>query len=205
MAKKPTQAVATENEDEPEGVSSLAAQRLGIIASSAPLQSGTLAGDVRDTLLDLFKTRPKTWGQMTEAEQSDIGRALEYAARELVKGAVDVIRADGVESPVKAILEGFADKGDVKASLKVKTGDEDDANRTILSLHKWRGKLVLVTLASADDYMGESRGFEPAPDQAGLEFEAEKQPDWQAIGDQIAKEDAAAEDEESEFVEADDD
>lgn len=177
-------------DDDDPGVSSLAAERLGIIASSAPLQTGTLAGDVRDTLLDMFRTRPKTWSQMTEAEQQDIGRALEYAARQLVRGVVDTIRSDGHDEPVRAILEGYTDKGDIKATLKVKTIDGDDADRTILALHKARGKMVLITIASADDYFGERSALETDPDQPDLGFEAGA-PDWNAIGDIIAEDEVA--------------
>lgn len=170
------------------GISNAAARRLGVIATTAPLQSGTLAGDVRDTLLDMFKTRNKTWSQLSEAEQQDIGRALEYAAREVVKGVVDTIRSDGHDAPVRAILEGYTDKGDVKAQLKIKTINEDDANRTILALHKARGKMVLITIASADDYLGERGALATDPDQPGLEFEAGGgAPDWNAIGDIIAE------------------
>jgi len=187
MAKKPTPPNIEDYEESDIGVSYDAAKRLGVIASSAPLQTGTLAGDVRDTLLDLYKTRPKTWSQMTEAEQQDIGRALEYAARELVKGVVDTIRTDGQEAPVRAILEGYTDKGDVKAALKIKTGDEEDANRTILALHKARGKMVLITIASPDDYLGEREALHVDPDQSGLKFEGDAKPDWNTIEDILAE------------------
>lgn len=202
MAKKPTppniedrdieeQAEGWLDEDCP-GITSTAARRLGIIATTAPLQTGTLAGDVRDTMLDLFKTRNKTWSQLSEAEQQDIGRALEYAARELVRGVVDTIRSDGHDAPVRAILEGYADKGDVKATLKIKTMGDEDADRTILALHKARGKMVLITVASADDYLGERSAMATDPDQPGLEFEAGTTPDWDAIGDILAEDEAAA-------------
>ena len=59
-----------------------------------------MAGDVRDMLIDMFKTRPKPWDQMTAAEQSDICKAIDYASREMVKGVVDEIRSEGAEAPV---------------------------------------------------------------------------------------------------------
>ena len=194
MARKPvppatpeddalTASANAEFEMEQIGVGGIAAKRLGIIATSAPLKSGTLAGDIRDTLLDLFKTRPKPWDAMTEAEQSDIGRALEYAARELVKNVVDTIRSDGVEAPVKAILESITDKGDIKITCKVKTVDEEGAADAILALHRARGKLVIITAASAEDYLGERQAFAAAADQPGLEFEAgsDDEPDFAEV------------------------
>lgn len=158
-------------EQQPEGTAELA-ERLGLIATGAQLSAGTLAGDLRDTMLDLFKSRPKPWSQMLEGEQNDVARAIEYAARELVMGAVAAIRADGQESPVKAILEGYSDKGTITATLKVKTMDEDGASLAVAQLHRARGKLVLVTIASADDYLGERGEVEIPADQGGLSFES---------------------------------
>ena len=150
----------------------LAAERIETIAETGELNVRTLAGDVRDMLIDMFKTRPKPWDQMTAAEQSDICKAIDYASREMVKGVVDEIRSEGAEAPVKAILEGYTDKGDIKATLKIKSaGSEDEAN-AIMSLHRARGKLVLITIASPEDYLGQRA--EPAidPDQNPLKFEA---------------------------------
>lgn len=171
MARKPK----TED-DVIETVTAASAKRLGVIASSAPLQSATLAGDIRDTLLDLFKTRTKTWSEMTQDEQRDIGRALEYAARELVIATVDVIRSDGMSDPVKAIVKSYADSGDIKATLIVKTDPAGDVPaqeaKAIDTLHKARGKLVLITIASHEDYLGERGPLETQPDQNPLVFEA---------------------------------
>ena len=165
MAKSPPKA----SNDEP---SETALDRLSAIAEQAEFDPSTLAGDIRDTLLEIFKHRPKPWLAMTEEEQQDVGRALEYASREIVGKAVHGIRSEGFESPVRAILEGYTDKGDVKATLKIKTMDDEDANHAIMTLHRARGKMVLITIASPDDYLGERRPFEAAPDQEGLRFEA---------------------------------
>lgn len=172
MARK----IATEKDIEAEmdqdGVGGLAAKRIGLIASTAPMASGTLAGDLRDAMIDIYKTRPKPWPEMTQAEQQDIGRAFEYAARAFVVGISDEINSTGKENPVRAILESYQDKGDVRATLKVKTLGEDDANEAIMTLHRARGKMVLITIASADDYLGERDALQTDPDQNGLQFEA---------------------------------
>lgn len=166
MARKPTT---------DETVTSATVKRMGIIANSAPLQTGTLAGDLRDVMLDIIKTQCD-WASKTHDAQSDIGRALEYASRELVIKAVDVIRSDGMDNPVKCIVKSFADSGDIKAVLVVKTDPAGDVPeqeaRAIETLHKARGKLVLITLASVEDYLGERGPLETQADQGGLAFEA---------------------------------
>lgn len=167
MAKKPP---ATD-----EGVTSAAIKRMGIIATSAPLQTGTLAGDIRDTMLDIIKTQCD-WASKTQDAQQDIGRALEYAARELVIAAVDLIRSDGMDNPVKAIVKAYSDSGDIKATLIVKTDPAGDTAaqeaQAIDTLHRARGKLVLLTIASHEDYLGERGPVDTQPDQNPLQFEA---------------------------------
>jgi len=149
-----------------------ATERLEAIVQESEFSPDTLAGDVRDTMLDLFRSRPKPWSAMTEAEQNDVVRALEYASRELVLKAVDAIRSTGTESPIRAILESYNEKDGIKAALKIKTMGEQDGEAAVLALHKARGKMVLVTLASADDYLGDRGDPAIMPDQSGLDFEA---------------------------------
>jgi hypothetical protein len=154
--------------DKDESETNLASERLENIVDEAALDTTTLAGDIRDTLLDLFKTRPKPWSKMVEDEQQDVARALEYAARELVNKTVEIVKAAGKDNPVKAILEGYADKGDIKATVKVKTVGDDEALAAVAQLHQMRGKLILLTLASPADYMGERSPADTDPDQAPL-------------------------------------
>lgn len=143
------------------------------IVADSIVEADTLAGDVRDCLLEIIKHRPKPWGQMTEAEQNDTARTIEYASRDLVTKVVEAIAAKQAENtPIRAILESYTEKDGIKAALKIKTIGEDDAAVAVVSLHKARGKVVMITLASAQDYMGERGEFEADPDQAGLEFEA---------------------------------
>lgn len=149
-----------------------ATERLEAIVRESEFSPETLAGDVRDTMLELFRSRPKPWSAMTEAEQNDVVRALEYASRELVLKAVDAIRSTGTESPIRAILESYNEKDGIKAALKIKTMGEQDGEAAVLALHKARGKMVLVTLASADDYLGDRGDPAILPDQSGLDFEA---------------------------------
>ena len=149
-----------------------AIDRLGGIVGDSEFDPATLAGDVRDTILDLYKARPKPWSQLSQAEQQDVIRTIEYAARELVQKTVDTIRSAGQVDPIHAILESYAEKDGIKAALKIKTMGEDDALAAVASLHKARGKMVLVTIASAEDYLGDRGDAETDADQPDLAFEA---------------------------------
>lgn len=157
--------------DKDEGIPVL--EKMEAIVGESLIESDTLAGDIRDCLLDIVKTRPKPWSQLTGAEQNDVARALEYAARDLVTKTVEAIAAKQAENnPIRAILESYVEKDGIKASLKIKTMGEEDAEAAVVSLHKARGKVVMITLASAQDFMGERGEFEAEPDQNGLDFEA---------------------------------
>lgn len=156
---------------------SAAVARIEGIVADSPFDVATLAGDVRDCMLEIVKHRPKPWSAMSEDDQLDVARAIEYAARDIVtKVAEAVALATNANSPIRAIVEGFGEKqgGGIKASLKIKTidGDDEDLARAIINLHKSTGKVVMITLASAADYLGERSEFEPTPDQSGLDFEA---------------------------------
>ena len=179
MAKAPQTAPETvsenpeiEREMEDFGIYSAAAKRIGLLAATSPMASGTLAGDVRDMLIDIIKTRPKPWSAMTSDEQQQIVQSAEFASREVVRGVFDAVVSEDKDAPVRAILESITDKGDIKITLKVKTMGEDDAANAILSLHKWRGKMVMLSAASVDDYMGEREPVTIDADQGGLHFES---------------------------------
>lgn len=157
--------------DKDEGMPVL--EKMEAIVGESLIEADTLAGDIRDCLLDIVKTRPKPWSQLTEAEQNDVARALEYAARDLVTKTVEAIAAKQAENnPIRAILQSYVEKDEIKASLKIKALGEEDAEAAVVSLHKARGKVVMITLASAQDFMGERGEFEAEPDQNGLDFEA---------------------------------
>lgn len=132
----------------------------------------TLVGDTRDHIIDLYKSRPKPWGQMSNDEQQTLARAAEYQAGLIVKKIAEAIaEAKAGENPVRAILEGYSEKdGNLKATLKIRTIDEDDAAKAVVSLHKAVGKMVLVSNASAEDYKGQRGDVDTDADQPNLEF-----------------------------------
>lgn len=152
---------------------SLATARLESIVDDSEFDTATLVGDLRDCMIDIIKSRPKPWSQLSNAEQHDVARAVEYAAKVMVGRAVDLIVANSKDDPIKAILEGYAEKDGIKATLKIKTMSEEDALAAVAGLHKARGGMVLISKASVDDYSGERREVTTDPDQPDLTFEGD--------------------------------
>ena len=54
----------------------------------------TLAGDLRDFVLDLLRTLPRTWAQMSEAEQTARAYGVSNACRKVVRDAVALLETD---------------------------------------------------------------------------------------------------------------
>ncbi len=143
------------------------------IADGAEFDAATLVGDVRDCLLDIVRNRPKPWQQMTSGEQADVARTIEYAAKTTVQKMLDtIIAAQNGITPIRAILESYAEKDGIKAQLKIRAMTDEQSEAAIVGLHKARGKIVTITVADDKDFDGEREEFEPDPDQGGLEFEA---------------------------------
>lgn len=150
-----------------------ALDRLEALVDESPFDAGTLVGDIRDCMLDIVKSRPKPWSQLSSAEQGDVARAVEYAAQQMVKNAVDLIARNGKADPVKAILETLAEKkdGSIEAKLKIKTTTPEETAAAFLALHHARGKMVLLTKASAEDYGGQRADVGIDPDQSEIDFQ----------------------------------
>lgn len=140
-------------------------------ATDAPLDLSTLVGDLRDFVLNLFKNKPKTWKELSNAEQRDLAAATEHTSREIIERIVDLIRTDGKVDPIKAILESYAEKDGIKAVVKIKAFDEVGTLAAVAGLHKAVGKMVLLTPASAEDYRDQREEPEFDADQPDLEFD----------------------------------
>lgn len=137
-------------------------------ADDVEIGLGSMVGDLRDGMIEVFKHRPRPWSQLSAAEQKDVAVALEYAAKVMVRKAVVAIAADG-RSSVRAKFEGFSDKGgDVKGSLKFFDVDE----KAVLVLHRASGQEVLLITADSTAYTGERREAPIQRDDPELTFEA---------------------------------
>lgn len=143
--------------------------RMTAIANEATMASGTLVGDVRDTLLDLFKANPKPWSSLLEDQQRRIADGLEHCAQVIIRAIVVIVAEDDAQgATIHAKLESYAEKGGLKIALTA-NGDRD----TVLALHDAVGQQVVVKRADTNRYAGQRRGAEIDPNQPGLAFEGD--------------------------------
>lgn len=163
--------------DVPQGTGDLHAQhttaieRMENMATETQLDTRSMVFDVRDFLLSQIKARPKPWSATSQDEQRDVAAACEHASQELVRKIVEGIAADE-RTNVRALLVKYDEGDDIKVTLKVKAFSPEETEAAIIGLHRARGKHVLITVASADDYKDGQREPEIDPDQPGLGFEA---------------------------------
>lgn len=168
-----------------------AIERMENIATEYDIDQRSLVPDVRDFLLDQIKARPKPWSATSKDEQHDVAAACEHAAVELVRKIVEALAADQTRNPIRCLLVGYSDKGDdIKVDLKVKALSIEETTGAVVALHKAKGKHVLVTVASVDDYRGDGREAELMEDQPPLDFEADPLPphpsdDSDLAGDEV--------------------
>jgi hypothetical protein len=131
-----------------------------------------VVANTTEWLVELFKRRPKPWTELSQAEQRDVQAALEHNAKELVRHVVEAVAREG-RTAVRCLMVGFTDKGeDIAVTLKVKSLGKEETEQAVLGLHRARGKHVLLTVASADDFAGAPASDSSEPDQPDLGFEA---------------------------------
>lgn len=148
-----------------------AIERMEAIATETQLVLDSLVFDIRDFLLEQIKVRPKPWSATSEGEQRDVAAACEHAATELVRKAVEAIRADA-RDPIRALVTKVTLGDDIQITLKAKPFTPEESDAAVMGLHHAHGKHVLITVASADDYTGGQRDPEVDPDAPALDFEA---------------------------------
>lgn len=141
-------------------------ERLTTIAEEADFESGSLLGDVRDTLLEIFRHRPKAWSQMSEAEQRDLAKALENSAKMLVRKVVVVV-AEQDEIAVAAVLKGYSAKGGTFKLNAEARGDQE----TALQLFDMDGHDVVIMSADASRFLGNAKDAAIEPDQPEMSLE----------------------------------
>lgn len=133
---------------------------------------GAIIAALTDHLVELFKRRPKPWSQLSQQEQRDLIAAAEQNAKDTVRQVVEAVARNGREA-VRCLMVGFTDKGDdIKVELKVKALSRDETEAAVMGLHRARGKHVLLTVASAEDYHEKPANDRSEADQPALGFEA---------------------------------
>lgn len=130
--------------------------------------AATLTGDIRDFLLDRVKNLGKPWPAMSEQEQRDQITSAKDAAERLVRKVCEIVAADG-----KKALKGKL----IKVQIKDKIQCQVDFNKEDEQRHELfdsQGLTVMLVVADAEKFTGETGPAEPEPDQGDLIGNAEK-------------------------------
>ncbi len=122
----------------------------------------TMAGDLRDIVLDLFKHRRDSWQKMSEDEQRSAIELIEARISDAVVIAAETIAAAG-RIEVKATLKQITIQDGVKISL-----DSSKHDKHFRELSLAQGSQVLIVLTKADDFKGQAAPAKVMPDQGDL-------------------------------------
>lgn len=139
-------------------------QELKLDVSDETLNVGreTMKGDLRDHMLEIFKHRPKSWQEMTEAQQRDMASQIEDVVGRAIDKAVRTIAADG--RPISlGKLEQITVKGGIKAVVTLSGADK--RRHEIMDNV---GKEVLVIVTGKENYQGQSGPAQVDPDQGDI-------------------------------------
>lgn len=164
-------AALAEEDEEDDRLKEVFARLEGLVVD-APLNVATLGADLRDLMLELFRHRPKAFGEMKADEQRDTARLVTNAVNAALAEAVTIIAAEDRPS-IDARLEKFAVKGGKYQVTLIAVGGPDLA----ADLARLDGHEVLIISADAAPFT-RARAAPISPDQAPLEFhEPEPRPE----------------------------
>ena len=145
-----------------------ALERIEEIAQSADIDVDGMADSVRDTMLEIFKHRPKPWSAMNQAEQRDVATAVSQAVNATIVRACAIIAGEG-RANIEARLEKFGGKGGkYQATLVAQGGPELAAKLAELDGHS-----VLIISADASRFTRPTSAPKLEPDQRPLELDEE--------------------------------
>jgi hypothetical protein len=141
--------------------------RLERLVDDAEFETGTAFGDLRDTILDLFKHRPKLWSAMSKGEQQDAIRAVEAAAKRIIGKVVIVVAEDESDTIQATFLGNFNVKSEaIEAKLKIDGVDAD----VLSAVYKLSGHRVVIVSADDKRFMSARKAPEVDEDQLGMTF-----------------------------------
>ncbi|EMI4895570.1 DNA translocase FtsK, partial [Pseudomonas aeruginosa] len=131
-------------------------------ATVVSLAAETLGRDLLQALLQEVRVLPDVWPKLTEKKQADVIDRLRSTVERTVKYAVKLISA-GERPAIGGILESVAIKEGIKATFKVSQFDplrHDLIDRA--------GKVCMLVVADAEEYLQGMDTVVPDPDQSAL-------------------------------------
>lgn len=130
-------------------------------------QIETMRCDLRDALLEIIKTQQKPFAKLSKSEQSAVIHRCERAAADLVALAVPLIRSAGHAHFVCRVEKvSIDDKG-----AKLTIGGVSSVTGAHLDATRLQGRVVVLTEADAQPFMGQRVEQVPQEDQLGLAIE----------------------------------
>lgn len=117
------------------------------VVLEAKFESGGLLANLRDTIIELFKARPKVWSQMSQMEQRDTAKQIEAQAETLIRKIVRVV-TEGETISVSGKLERYTHAGTF--DLKISAASDEE---TALELFRMQGHDILIMSADAKRFL----------------------------------------------------
>ncbi len=145
-----------------------ALDRLENTVNEVTLGTASLVADVTETILELFKRRPKPWSACSPQEQRDVAKVAQFAAKELVKNIVTVVAANNRPS-IRATLDGISVTDKIVGKFKLNSLPEDQMAETLAELYHANRKTILIITADSGEY--ETTNRDPVePEEPELQF-----------------------------------
>ncbi|WP_280049348.1 DNA translocase FtsK [Pseudomonas nitroreducens] len=142
------------------------------------LAAETLGRDILQVLLQEIRVLPGVWQQLPEQKQAAVIDRLRSTVDRTVKHAVKLISA-GERPAIGGILESVAIKEGIKATFKVSQFDplrHDLIDRA--------GKVCMLVVADAEEYLQGMDTVVPDPDQSALALDEGEDDDIDGTGAQ---------------------
>jgi hypothetical protein len=133
---------------------------------------GKLVASIVAELVDCYKHIPKPYAQATQGQQQDVFRRFETLAKTIVQQAAEQIAAHDADRSVMMVVGDAKVGSDIKVDLKLAPVTTEGRDAAILFLAHARGRMVMLRMASADEYDTEPLADPSEPDQADMAFEA---------------------------------
>lgn len=145
-----------------------------IAVDTVEMAAETLTGDLRDLVLDLIRHTPRTWREMTEAQQRDVAETVEAKMATAVRRACILLGAAGRRTIV-AELEQYKQKGPAAvATLKLPATSENML--TLVGVCQRPTATVQILTVDATPFVGERAPAEIDADQPEIPLDGDDAP-----------------------------
>jgi hypothetical protein len=143
----------------------LSPEDFGASTEQAPIELGTLSGDIRDVLLTHMRSMRVPWAMLSEDEQRDKIEAATKCGEDVVRRAVQAVAIGGFPAVVVSVGSVKFDKG-----VEIKLTAAGIVENIVRLAEHGKQSAVLV-LAESANYFGDRAPARPDKQQPGLPLE----------------------------------